>query len=238
MSDQSETDIFRNQARNVIFRDPKDYRRYLTVLQGLFETELDRVEQIREEVCTGKYYLDLSEMDGYEDQLGTVFPNWVRSSFFTMVYTRVEFELYECCQLAIDNLKENNHPQAVELGKRFQATKTFKITASKSFLNSYFKATGASFNWGISEWEELQKYEELRNYVSHTTGSLRPPDAGDPYYDKYKKVEEYVGRKQIKDGGLRWIIGPHGAGIVVFSHEFCEEVLTTAENFFKKLYNF
>ena len=238
MSSQSEMDIFQHQALNVILPNLADYRQYLTVVQGLLKTELGRVEQIQEDVRSGKYYMDLTDMDRYEELLSTIFPNWLRSSFFTMVYTQVEFDLYESCQLAIGNLKKNNNPQAVDLEKRFREIKTFKITASKGFLNSYFKATGASFNWGISEWEELQKYEKLRNYVSHTTGALRLPDAGDPYYNKYKKVEEYVRRKQIKDDSLRWIIGPYGAGIVVFSHEFCEEVLTTAENFFKKLYNF
>ena len=184
--------------------------RYLVAMERFLENEAiairDRYRDIGADLVAGGY---LEALEGF-------FPDILRMSLFTVVYSLAETELNDRCESI--RKRDNLSSSFVDL----KGAPDKSIKRARKYL---VKVAGIKLP-NSREWCELMAYQKLRNCVVHNQGRLTS--------SKNDKRLEYLRKKYI----------PHQPYLsidsltdeVIFHKGFCEEVIKTVRVFFEQVY--
>jgi hypothetical protein len=140
-------------------------------------------------------------------RIGEQFPQILRRAMFILCYTRIEGLLNNLCRVA---------KQEQDLGLSLGDLNGMGIKRAKRYLT---KLAGLTSPFQTSEWQQLTKYNLLRNILVHAEG--RPTDLRID-----GKLLEFVDEHPLLDLDQY--------GYVVISPGFCEQVIETARVFFEQ----
>lgn len=116
-----------------------------------------------------------------EHKLEDIFPNMLRRSFFVAIYSLIEMQLNEICR---EQERTKELPLPLERVKALDRS----IQRAKAYLMDVARICFPE----SSEWDELLKYQKLRNCIVHNEGKLKSLPK------KYKEAQERVGHNIIK----------------------------------------
>jgi len=140
------------------------------ILGKRYNAEVRKAIESKERIHCGDYTLpaQLSEeewgaleyfFEGSLRALEDIFPNILRRSFFVAIYSLIEMQLNEICH-------ERKLPLPLEKVKKAPDR---SIQRAKVYLMDVAKIRFPE----SSEWEELLKYQKLRNCIVHNGGKLK-----------------------------------------------------------------
>jgi len=200
------------------------------ILDERYDAAVQKAIESKERINCGDYTLpgQLSEEESgaleyfFEESLRAledIFPNILRRSFFVAIYSLIEMQLNEICR---EQERAKELPLPLEKVKKapdrsIQRTKVYLMDVAEFHFPE------------SSEWDELLKYQKLRNCIVHNEGRLE----GLP--KKYEEAKEEL--KQYISRNPNLALKPHDDEII-FHKGFCEEALQVTHRFFTDLFAF
>jgi len=151
-----------------------------------------------------------------EHKLENIFPNMLRRSFFVAIYSLIERQLNGICR---EQERSKGLPKQLE---KVDKPPDQSIRRADKYLTDVAKIRFPE----SSEWEELLKYQKLRNCIVHNEGKL----------EGMRKREDKAELKQyIEDSHGFLALSSYGDEII-FRKGFCEKVLQVSRRFFTDLF--
>ena len=197
------------------------------ILDELYDAEVQKAIESKERINCGDYTLpgQLSEEESgaleyfFEESLRAlenIFPNILRRSFFVAICSLIEMQLNEICRK-----QERTKGLPVPLEK-VKKPPDQSIRRAKEYLVGVAKIRFPE----SSEWDELLKYQKLRNCIVHNEGKLK----GMRKQDDKEELKQY-----IEDSHDFLALNLDGDEII-FRKGFCEKVLQMSHGFFTDLF--
>ena len=145
-----------------------------------------------------------------------IFPNILRRSFFVTIYSLIEMQLNEICRK-----QERTKGLPVPLEK-VKKPPDQSIRRAKEYLVGVAKFRFPE----CSEWDELLKYQKLRNCIVHNEGKLKG----------MRKQEDKEELKQYIEDSRDFLALNSDGDEIIFRKGFCEKVLQMSHGFFTDLF--
>jgi hypothetical protein len=197
------------------------------ILDERYDAKMRKVIEGKERVNCGDYTLpgQLSKEERgaleyfffeEEHKLEDIFPNMLRRSFFVAIYSLIEMQLNEICRK-----QERTKGLPVPLEK-VKKPPDQSIRRAREYLVGVAKIRFPE----SSEWDELLKYQKLRNRIVHNEGKLK----GMRKQEDKEKLKQY-----IEDSHDFLALNSDGDEII-FRKGFCEKVLQVSHRFFTDLF--
>lgn len=197
------------------------------ILDECYEAEVRKAIEGKERVNCGDYTLpgQLSEEERgaleyfffeEEHKLEDIFPNMLRRSFFVAIYSLIERQLNEICR---EQERSKGLSKPLE---KVDRPPDQSIRRAKKYLMDVAKIRFP----GSSEWEELLKYQKLRNCIVHNEGRFKG----------IRKQEDKEELKQYIEDSHDFLALNSDGDEIIFRKGFCEKVLQVSHGFFTDLF--
>jgi len=185
----------------------EDYQKYKSYNRETFGTEF--WEQVLTE--TGVTEIEAFEFS-YSAKPENSYPNILRKSAFTNLFSYIEVLLIEVCNLF--RLTDSKLGVSDMRGQN-------EIDRARTYLSEVLQI---SFPSTSQEWQEIQKYRNLRNCIIHNDGKLN-----ERLNSKKKSIlTDYIKHK----ANVLALVNDE----IIIRNGFCIEVLETTEKFFNLLF--
>lgn len=198
------------------------------ILDERYDAEVQKAIESKERISCGDYTLpgQLSEVESgalayfFEEGLTAledIFPNILRRSFFVTIYSLIEMQLNEICR------KQERAKGLLVPLEKMKKPPDQSIRRTKEYLVGVAKIRFPE----SSEWEELLKYQKLRNCIVHNEGRLE--SLPKKHEEDKEELKQYISRNS------NLALAPDD-GEIIFHKGFCEEVLQVSYKFFTDLF--
>lgn len=198
------------------------FKDYLCVMEDFLETEAgkygeratrlrrERYQRLREEGIR----IDPTEppppeeawVSNQEQMIETVFASMLRKSFFISLYAFLESRLVEECRYR----------------ERWGRTELPLVQVISGGIDTAKECLKGQVDFGGREWQEIKKYQRLRNCIVHCGDSFENVKSE----RDERLLKECVAQEQALSLGWKGI---------VFHRGYCEAVLNTVEQFLQLL---
>jgi hypothetical protein len=198
------------------------------ILDERYDAKVQEAIESKERINCGDYTLpaqlseeELGALEYFFEEglrvLEDIFPNILRRSFFVTIYSLIEMQLNEICRK-----QERTKGLPVPLEK-VKKPPDQSIRRAKEYLVGVAKIRFPE----SSEWDELLKYQKLRNCIVHNEGRLE--SLPKKYEEDKEELKQYISRNS------NLALAPDD-GEIIFHKGFCEEVLQVSYKFFTDLF--
>jgi hypothetical protein len=164
--------------------------------------------------------LELGALDYFffeeEHKLEDIFPNMLRRWFFIAIYSLIERQLNEICR---EQERSKGLSKPLE---KVDRPPDQSIRRAKKYLMDVAKIRFPE----SSEWDELLKYQKLRNCIVHNEGKLKG----------MRKLEDKEELKQYIEDSHDFLALNSDGDEIIFRKGFCEKVLQVSRRFFTDLF--
>jgi len=209
---------------------------YQSAIEKLLETEKNNLERTFNEKDIYQKAKDKSEfqseyynhlLDEYSErqwELTVLYPHNFRASFLTQIISFVEFELKKICDhhhivnntvFSIGDLKGNS-----------------EIEKCKRYLS---KVCNVNFSNLEPEWKFIDDCRIVRNKIIHHQGIFQNIDRDFQRLNEFVKGQ--IGIRYREDMSATKSKNLTGFTLIIDSKDFCENLLSKTEVFFKRLLN-
>jgi hypothetical protein len=188
----------------------KEFKSYAETIEKFFSQHTERIKHTKEELVSiaefDYWSLNSEELEQYSNG----FPNLLRTSLFTSLYSFLESTLMNICK---EN--EQKYPDKIKLSD----LKHNGVKKAEIYIN---KVMDKQFPSESDNYKLLGSYNKIRNYFTHNTNSLKEY----PKIEELKKVVTFV--KGVKLDEVN--------DTLLIDNTFCLEFISTINNLLTEVF--